>query len=141
MKRKILILLIIIVYAIDITLVAFWLHDNYNQKDNRNWGVMPNQQIQLFNLEFETYSGTQKGTTVKTFLSTVAANNVTHGDEGLAIKVTYEGVTSDNLNDLNNMRANIFATRKYTINLKYDNTGRVNEAIITEEPKEKENGK
>lgn len=97
---------------------------------------MTQQQIQIFNADFDTYNGTQRGSTVKTFLSVVAANNSTHREDGLMITVTpaasMSGTSRSNEpNALSVMSAKVSTTKKYIITLKYaEDTGRINEAII-----------
>lgn len=96
---------------------------------------MSQQQIQIFNADFDTYNGTQRGSTVKTFLSVVAANNSTHKDDGLAITVSGPKFTSGTKkpNELSQMQASISTTKKYVVTLLYDeDTGRINGAKIEE---------
>lgn len=71
------------------------------------------------------------GLQVKKLLSIIAKNNETHGNDEFLVKVTYEGVTIDEIRDLDNIKAKISNLEKYIIELKYNqDTKRVNEAII-----------
>lgn len=52
----------------------------------------------------------------------------------MEIKVTFDEVSTYEQNELIDMQSKIVATRKYIIEIKYnEKTGIVNEAIITEE--------
>ena len=118
--KLILILLIIIVYAID----GYVFISNIDNVMNSKGGCfekMSEEQIKIFNADFEEYKGINKGSVVRTFLMVVTANNATHkhNDDGVIVTVTYENVTIDEPRDLDSMQTKISTTKKYSIELKY----------------------
>lgn len=95
---------------------------------------MSQQQIQIFNSEFETYANKQRGSTVRTLLSAIIANNATHADDGLVIGVTFtEGSLSKevDINKISRAQSKVSTTKNYDVVLTYSEVGRVCEIEIT----------
>ena len=136
-KTKIIIVIIgvLVIVAITSSLVWFcYMEGNKRRIDDGRCLPMSSISPQTYNSDYEIYIGTQIGSTVRTFLSVVSANNSVHRDDGMEIKVNFDEISTYELNELIDMQSKIVTTSKYRIEIKYnEETGRVNEAIITEE--------
>lgn len=88
---------------------------------------MNTQEIQMFNKQFESYSGKQRGSTIKSLMSTVSASNSQH-DEDHQVLVT--GPNSESDTDI--IRDTIKPTSSYEVSMKTDPTsGLIKEITIT----------
>lgn len=72
----------------------------------------------MFNGKFENYEGSQKGSNVKTLISTVITSNAQNEDD---IIVTVNGKSSSA--DLSTLRSGITDGKTYTVSLTYNDNG------------------
>lgn len=85
-------------------------------------------EISLFNSKFIQYEGEQRGTTVKSLLQTIVANNLTEDEK----KIEVTGVVTINENDTEAQTGEINSSSMYNIELEYEE-GIVSKIIITEQ--------
>lgn len=82
-------------------------------------GQMSDSEKTIFNQKFESYEGSQKGSSVKSLLSAIEANN--SNDSGATIVqvviggTTYYGGGANEKTDLSTERANIKNSKTYTV--------------------------
>ena len=89
--------------------------DPINEANNS----MSDQQKQIFNQKFEDYAGQNvRGSTVKSLISAVIANNATYSEEADK-KITVNGKDDDS--SLSSTRNGIKNTTKYKVDLGYAN--------------------
>ena len=97
--------------------------------------ALDSTEITMFNQKFERFSGTQKGSNVKSLLSFAISNASTNKDEPSKLpsftgKFTANGGTNASGNNLQNYinsissgRSNISSTATYTVKLTYTTSG------------------
>lgn len=86
-----------------------------NSADNLVSGAgeqMSAQEIQLFNRQFDTYLGTQKGSAIRTLMGTVSSSNATHDE---AHQVAVEGPNGETTPDA--IRTAVRPTSNYTVEI------------------------
>ena len=76
---------------------------------------MSKQEIDLFNAQFSSYAGQQKGSTVRSLMGVVIASNAAHDEQH---QVTVEGPSKEKTAD--EVRNNIKATTTYTVKITSD---------------------
>ena len=84
-------------------------------------GQMTEQAIQMFNSKFTNYSGEQRGSSVKSLLSTVITSNASD-TSGREVKVTCSGAGVKNKADAGSISTvvnYITNSKTYTVKLKY----------------------
>ena len=91
------------------------------------------EQVQSFNDEFAQYTGTVKGSTVRTLIQKVVANNGTEADNGTNYQIKITGSATVNGTSASGL-SGIKNTKTYTVDVtKYENKGgRISEISITE---------
>ena len=99
--------------------------------------ITSSQAAQSFNSNFSSYSGTQKGSSVKQLLGAIAANNKTQADGAKrVITVNYNNMNNvTNSNEANNITtamSEIVNTAKYTVKIaEVDSDGYISKIEIT----------
>ncbi len=86
---------------------------------------MSEQEIQLFNVAFESYAGEHSGSSLRTLIDIVKNSN---SGEGLKVKFEREGNVY--VNDTGTLRDTIDVTANYTIELQYNEDKNFIEKII-----------
>ena len=117
--------------------------------------ALDSTEITMFNQKFERFSGTQKGSNVKSLLSFAISNASTNKDEPSKLPTfkyqlnknqygvyTFNGNTTAGqsasndiqsyIDQLSNIRNNINSTHQYTVNIKYSTSGLINIIEIVE---------
>lgn len=86
-------------------------------------GKMEAQAVQAFNATFMDYAGEQRGSSVRTLLQAIVANNATNPDT----QVTISGLGTEP----NTVMSSLKSTTRYTVNIQTDpKTGLVNNIEI-----------
>lgn len=89
---------------------------------------MNQQEIQAFNTQFLNYSGSQKGSTVRTLIQTVISNNATYKEEE-SKQVSVNGSKSGT--ELSAMMSKAKASTTYNVEIKIsEDTGLVSEITV-----------
>lgn len=81
-------------------------------------GQMDEMAKQMFNRKFESYEGNQKGSNVKSLISTVITSNAQNEDD---IVVTVN--TKSTSGDLSTLRSGIVDGKSYRVTLTYNDNG------------------
>lgn len=85
------------------------------------------QEIRMFNSEFENYIGTQKGSTVRNLMSKVNSSNATHDEDHQVTVVGPNGET-----DTNTIVSSIRPTSNYTVSFTTDpKSGLIKEVTVS----------
>lgn len=99
-------------------------------------GQMSDSEKTIFNQKFESYEGKQKGSSVKSLLSAIEANN--SNDSGATIvkvvigsETYYDGEGENANKDLSTARANIKNSKTYTVSFS-KTSGVITSATISE---------
>ncbi len=74
----------------------------------------------MFNGKFENYEGSQRGSNIKTLISTVITSNA-QNEDGLVVTVNEKSSSAD----LSALRSAIVDGKTYTVKIEYDNNGLV----------------
>ncbi|MBQ6992469.1 MAG: hypothetical protein IJN50_06160 [Clostridia bacterium] len=91
---------------------------------------MSSTEISMFNAQFNDYSGSQKGSSVKALLQAVNANNQTYkDDQSKIVEVTTSGsgvgtalTNSKDANAISNTISSIQSSKKYTVTFTTDSS-------------------
>lgn len=88
--------------------------------------TMNQQEIEMFNSQFTTFIGAQRGSSIRNLMSKVNASNGTHDEEH---QITVEGPNGEATSTeiLNNIKA----TTTYTVSVDTNTSGRITKIIIT----------
>lgn len=88
------------------------------QQENEFSTQLNNQAIEMFNTKFDSYEGVQKGSVVKTLVSTIDLNNTTN---------------LENKVECNKTITDIDSSKNYKVSFEKDSEGYINKAIIEEQ--------
>lgn len=88
------------------------------QQENEFSTQLNNQAIEMFNTKFDSYEGVQKGSVVKTLVSTIDLNNTTN---------------LENKVECNKTITDIDSSKNYKVSFGKDSEGYINKAIIEEQ--------
>lgn len=96
-------------------------------------GRMNQQQIQVFNQQFEGYEGVQSGSSVKAMIGTIITNNsvaTQNGEEEeKAVTLNYDGETTDS-KELSTKRTKIIAGKKYDVSFEFNDIGLIHTITV-----------
>lgn len=97
---------------------------------------MSQQEIQVFNQQFENYEGTQSGSSVKALIGTILTNNSVADQNGeeeeKAVSLTIDGGKAKEAKtsaELSSARTEIIAGKKYTVEFEYKD-GLINKVTV-----------
>lgn len=88
------------------------------QQENEFSSQLNNQAIEMFNMKFTSYEGVQRGSAVKTLVSTIDLNNTTN---------------LENKVECNKTITDIDSSKNYIVSFGKDSEGYINKAIIEEQ--------
>lgn len=88
------------------------------QEENEIITPLNNQAIEMFNMKFTSYEGVQRGSVVKTLVSTIDLNNTTN---------------LENKVECNKTITDIDSSKNYKVSFEKDSEGYINKAIIKEQ--------
>jgi len=93
---------------------------------------MNSQEIQAFNSKFSPYEGTQKGSTVKTLMSTVIANNGSSANQvQVESTITTNQLTATaTANSISTFSAGLNDSTNYSVSFEYSDKGLINKVKI-----------
>lgn len=90
---------------------------------------MNSYEIQSFNSQFTPYEGMQRGSSVKSLISTIIANNATYkSDTNKQIYINFhdeDSITATTAEEMSRVSALIKGTANYEITLHYNDSGLV----------------
>lgn len=101
--------------------IGMFLYNAAQEPIGEAQGQMSEQAIQMFNSKFTNYSGSQRGSSVKSLLSTVITSNATDSS-GRKVAVTYSGASVENSFDATKISTvvnNIVNNKTYNVELTY----------------------
>lgn len=84
------------------------------------------QQIEMFNSQFTSYTGAQKGSSVRSLMGQVISSNASHDEEQ---QIAVEGPNGETTPD--DIRNNLKATTTYTVKLESAKSGLINKITVT----------
>ena len=104
--------------------------NDMNNNDNELENMFNETEKQMFNANFETYSGTKNSTLVKLLLEKIVTNNKNNNEH--IITVVYNARTSTAETIIMSIKHSLEDGKDYEISLDYDSNGFVNKVIIND---------
>lgn len=103
--------------------------DIINQGINKTNDVYSKIDVEDFNIDLESYSGTQYGSSVSKLLDNVVTK-IKKNTEHL-ITVTYDTTTTSKAEEITTLKKQFDVVSKYEVSLDYDSNGYINRVTIT----------
>lgn len=97
------------------------VNDSFIKNANIPINIDGDIEVNVYNAKFDLYEGSQSGLLVNKLLENVVANNTLTKNQ--LIKVTYNGKTYINANDIEKLKPLFNKTKEYEVSLDYDSSG------------------